>query len=198
MTNYKLIDLMARLATCVLAARLLLGAGFGPGQSFSKVGPANARQAACVCTAGFSFVDGIRGARQIGPSKYPAGATNDLVATPLRPQRDLFGTPFGPPFLIQTGAKYENLPDFRRNSVRGTEVCTKRNVARQTGSWRRRAARTCGEAIVAPPSPNTGGPARGFVNASHLSVSPVYRGPECGVATSMRYTPNCRRTRFSV
>ncbi len=106
-----------------------------------------ARQPACVYVAGISFSRAIRGAQQTGPPKNPAGLGNDLFVIPMGPKRDLFGMPFGPHFPIRTGAKYANLPDFRRNPVRGTEVCTKRNVARQTEAWRRPATPNCGEAF---------------------------------------------------
>ncbi len=75
--------------------------------------------AACICAAGFSFLDGIGRSRQTGPSQDPAGPGKNFARKALGPQRDLFGTPFGPHFLTKLEAKYANLPDFRRNLVRG-------------------------------------------------------------------------------
>ncbi len=185
MTNCELIDLIARQAASVYPVGLLLSVGFGPRQLSGEAGPANARQAVCVYVAGISFSRALRGAQQTGPPKNPAGLGNDLFVTPMGPQRDLFGTPFGPHFAIRTGAKYANLPDFQRNPLRGTEVCTKSNVARQTGSWRRRAIPNCGEAFFAPPLSDGGtAKARGFVDGSHRCFPLAHPGRECDVTTT--------------
>ncbi len=89
--------------------------------------------AACVYAAGFSLAWGIGRSQQMEPSRNPVRLGNDLFATSLGTQRDLFGTPFGPPFSIQTGAKYANLPDFRRNFVDRTQVCNKRMLFPKNG-----------------------------------------------------------------
>ncbi len=144
----------ATLVARACAARSSRELEFGPGISSGEAGVTNARQAAGVYPSGLSFLDGIGGAQQTGPPRYPAKPGNDLSVTPTGPQRDLFGTPFGPPFSIQTDAKYANLPDIRRNPARGTQVCTKQGVLRGTGSWRRGATSNGRRPFPARPLPD--------------------------------------------
>ncbi len=134
----------------------------GRGESSGKAGPPKptARQAACVYPAGCSFAWAIRGAQQTGPPKDRAELNNDLFVTRMGPQKDLFGTPFGPLFPIQTDAKYPNLPEIRRNLPRGAGVYIKKGVPRRTGSWRRAATRDCGGAFAASPPPDGPEPRR--------------------------------------
>ncbi len=113
MSIHQLMALNALLTACFYAGRFLLGVGSDVGQWSGPVGPTKTRQAACVYPAGFSLPWYIGGVQQTGPPKNRAGRIKDLLPTRLRPQRDLFGTPFGPPFLIQTNAKYAKTPDFR-------------------------------------------------------------------------------------
>ncbi len=119
-----------------------------------------AQLAAGVCAARFPFLEGIGRSQQMGPSQDRAGPGNDLLGTALGRQRDLFGTPFGPPFCIQVGAKCVNLPDIRRNPGRGNQVCTKGNVAREAGSWRRGTTPNRHEAFPASQFPDGQRPAR--------------------------------------
>ncbi len=70
------------LATRAFAARSLCGFEFGPGISFGEAELTNVPFLARVYRAGNSFLDGIGGARQIGPSQHPAGPGKHLPKTP--------------------------------------------------------------------------------------------------------------------
>ncbi len=179
MTNKQLSVLIASLAACVCAAGLSVGVGLGAGQASWGAGPTNARLAACVCAAGFSFLAGIGRSRQTGPSQDPAGHGKNFARTALGPQRDLFGTPFGPLFLLQTGAEYANLPDFRRNRVRGAQGYTRKAFRRGHGLG--------GEAFPAPPLPDGRGPAHEALLMVPARVLPRRRAGASVVASSHQF-----------
>ncbi len=106
MTNNDLVTLIAsdsmtligslRAGDC--AAWWLPGVGLGRGKSFGDAGPTNVLLAACVSPAQSPLLEGIGRSQQTGPSPHPAGPGKDFAKTAVGPQRDLFGTPFGPLF----------------------------------------------------------------------------------------------------
>ncbi len=102
------------LATPACAARSSCDFEIGPGMVSAEAGRANGAFLARVHAVGRAVRGGIARGRQMGPTNELAGPANDLPKTGLGPQRDLFGTPFGPLFLTNTGAKYANLAEFRQ------------------------------------------------------------------------------------
>ncbi len=131
MSTNQLIALNAILAACVYAAGLLLGVGFGLREASGKAGPTNARLAARVRAAGVFLSRAIRGVQQIGPSHGRVGPAKNLARTGMGPQRDLFGTPFGPPFPTRISAKYANLPEIRRIVARDSPWCHRKRAPRR-------------------------------------------------------------------
>ncbi len=98
MTNYELIDLMVCLATCVYFARLLLGAGFGPGPSSRDAGATKASLAYRAGMAWLACFDRSGRPKEPRPAREPLGTSSgpplDPLWTPFCPSADVFWTRF--------------------------------------------------------------------------------------------------------
>ncbi len=125
--------LIGSLRAGACAAWWLPGVVLGRGKLFGDARPTNVLLAACVSPAGFSQLEGIGRSQQIGPSPHPAGPGKDFAKTAVGPQRDLFGTPFGPPFSQKSLQNMQIWPSFDKNCLKSLPSSARENPG---ASWR--------------------------------------------------------------